>query len=216
MESEREQTVRLQVEGNATEYPYDTVQKVSIPFFNDLYKRSAASLLQSIRTFTRRIIRSTTTEYPITIAGHVIGPDDVHRAWRVCSNKMTGLDYLFYLNKYTTEFTRKGSTVLHVEDIDTKVEQSIFDELPSLALYKEVILSTTTSTGKIVLFLILPTNKTLNVYTTTPGEEDDGVHEITTKLLAVIRRILLHDYSVVHRLSLQRPFHADPFFLPCF
>lgn len=100
--------------------------------------------------------------------------------------------------------------------MDTKEERSIFDELPNLTLYQEIILSTITSTGKIVLFLILPTNKTLNVYPTTPGQEDNGVHEITTKLLAVIHRYLLQDYSVVHRLSLQRLFHADPFFLALF
>lgn len=194
----------------STKYPYE-IQRPIIPTFRDPYQRPAASLLQSIRIYTKRIIKSTATVFPITINDTDIGLDDVKRAWRLCSSKMTKLDYLAYLEKYTTESSRKGATVLHVDDILQKDQVHVFDELPDLSLYQEVLLSTLSSTQKLVVYLILPGTCTLNVYITSPGE-DDGVNEITSKLLSVLRTYLLHDYSIVHRLTLQRTFHDDSFF----
>lgn len=87
----------------------------------------------------------------------------------------------------------------------------IFDELPDVSLYQEVLLSTLSTTHKLVVYLIVPGTCTLNVYVTSPGE-DDGINEITSKLLAVLRTYLHHDYSIVDRLQLQLTFHDDSFF----
>lgn len=193
-----------------TKYPYE-IQRPIIPTFRDPYQRPAASLLQSIRIYTKRIIKSTATIFPITINDTDIGLDDVKLAWRLCSSKMTKLDYLAYLERYTTESSRKRVTVLHVDDILQKDQVHIFDELPNVSLYQEVLLSTLSTTHKLVVYLIVPGTCTLNVYVTSPGE-DDGINEITSKLLAVLRTYLHHDYSIVDRLPLQRTFHNDSFF----
>ena len=103
-----------------SKYPYKT-QRPSIPSYTDAYKRSPVSLLESLRILTKRMTKSTTTVYPILIDDSVIGPEDVYRTLRLCGNEMSDADYLFYLEKYISESTRKGAIVLHVDVLQTVV-----------------------------------------------------------------------------------------------
>lgn len=91
-------------------------------------------------------------------------------------------DFLFYVNKFIAEATRKGSIVLHVNVLQ-KDERLVFDELPDQTLYQDIILSTTTATGEVQR---PTTNHTLNVYLPSLVGNDE-INVITFKMSSISR-----------------------------
>ena len=187
-------------------YPY-IPQRVNLPSLSDPYNRQVASLLKSMGIILNQIATSTTTLFPITIDHTVYTADDLSRMWRTCSNAMSSADYVYYVNKFATESTKKGSVMIHI-DLIGENEEELLDELQYLTVHQEIVISTFTTDGKVLIFLVLPSNRTINTYCSSPVQYNE-VREIVSKLLGILRVIFSREFSLKRWLSVQDRFHED-------
>ena len=186
-------------------YPYTSCPiKVPSPT-SDRYKRNIASLLHSIGTMSNKITNSTLTQFTM---------EDINRIARVCTNGMTMDDYLHFFIQLYEEPARATSRIVHLNILESDGSRD-FANMSDLAQYEDIILSCISSTGKIVLFLILPSLSTVEAFCPTPISYDD-VKETLNSLLAVLSLSFGKPFTIRLRLQVPQNFHRDPLFTALF
>ena len=203
------------------EYPYASPKELALPVHRDPYQRCLSSLLCSMGHLLSNILRNQIPKYKlnqyISFGSQIAPRDDIQRSARVCCNSMTLMDYKDLYAKFARNASQpRHSLMIHVDDIPDKTERRLMDDcLPRLSDYQHILISTTTDTGKIVLFLILPFFLTVDTYCTSPIQFEE-VRDIVSKLLVVLRVSFSYHFKCKLRLQLQQNFHTDPVFLALF
>ena len=140
--------------------------------------------------------------------------DEIKRISRVCNNAMTIDDYIhFFIQLYEVP-TRETSLIIHLNILEADATR-YFANIPDLAQYEDIILSSLSSTGKVVLFLILPSLSTIEAFCPTPVSYED-VKETLKNLLTVLTRSFGKPFSIRLRLQVPQNFHRDPLFTALF
>jgi hypothetical protein len=159
------------VVSNPGEYPY-VAQEFPLRRIKDHYKRNVSSLLKSIGSFTKKTCnpKNVNNFLPVQVNDTRYMADDFRRISRVCTKEMTPPDYEhFFFPETQRGCTRKGSLVRHVH-LFQKQETALFEELPDLRFYRDIILSTSTfsATGNVLLFLVSTSQSTIDIHCTAP------------------------------------------------
>jgi hypothetical protein len=185
-------------------YPYVS-QHVRLPTFIDPYQRNIASLLASIAALCLKIKKSIWWEYTL---------DEIKQIGRICNNEMTTQDYEKYFHLLFDDTSHPGCTVLHLNLLESHVT-STNSSIQDLTNSERVILSSYSSTGKVILFHIIPSKSSVDAYCTTiiPYHEIKGTLEQLLKLLSTV---FGKTFSVKLRLQVPQSFHADPLFTALF
>jgi len=143
-------------------YPY-TSRPLNLPSVRvDPYQRNIASLLSSLGAFANQLSQP--------LAGVVFHFDDILRFRRVCNNAMSIDDFRhFHTKVFISPGLRSGYSIVHIDHLPTEDNTSTTtnDTPPDLSPYNFIILSTLCTTGKLVIFLILPNQSTIDAYCTT-------------------------------------------------
>jgi hypothetical protein len=188
-------------------YPYDyrDTQLPPSPRI-DRYQRSEASLIRSIGCLAHRVTRSTLPDYTI---------DEIKQAGRVCSNIMTFDDYLHFFGRIFDEPTDATTLILHLNLLSADDTRHFIRLLPNLTEYEVIILSTVSSTGKVVILLILPAQSTIDTYCILPIQFDEMKEPLKT-LNRFLSQAFGRTFSINRRLQVPMSFHPDPLFVALF
>jgi len=85
-----------------------------------------------------------------------------------------------------------------------------------LTQYSDIIFSTFSPKGnKVILFFVLPTNKTVDVYCTFPIQFCD-IEGILLKMSQLLQVTFGKSFTIIERLHLKKKFHPDPLFMALF
>lgn len=188
-------------------YPYviDDIEKLPSPPI-DHYQRNKASLLTSIGSFAQKVSRSTLPDFSI---------EEIKQAGRVCTFVMTMDDYLHFFGQTFQEPTRTSTLILHLNLLQEDEIRYFNRLLPTLTEYDDIILSTVSSTGKVVLLRILPAESAIDTYCITPVQFDE-MKELLKALLALLSQACGRRFSINLRLQVPVSFHPDPLFVALF
>ena len=202
------------------QYPYTPQRKLNLPTYKDLYLRSVSSLLCSMGALMTRIYERKLPQYKpngiISFGNQLCSMDEVERCARVCNNGMTRLDYEYFFKRMARDPPLQNrSYMIHLDIQNRTVRRLIDDFLPRLSDYQNILISTCTTTGKIVLFLILPELSTIDAYCTTPLPYYE-VRAIISKLRVVLRIYFPFPFTLKLRLQVHQTFHKDPIFMALF
>ena len=128
-------------------YPYVS-RDDDLPSYNDPHQRNVASLLASIASFCMKV--------DVSKIRDIKSVAEVKQIGRICNNEMTVEDYAQYINSIleSLRFVDDKSTILHLNLLELD-ESSTNRSIPNLQDYEHIILSSYSSTGKVIVFLIL-------------------------------------------------------------
>jgi len=189
-------------------YPYASHDIDVVPRHRqaDSHNRNVASLLASIGAFAHQIPKANTPgENP---GDYTI--EELNRFDRVCNNGMTMDDYMRFHSELFDEPTRETTAILHLNVLE--IEEP---NVPNFTQFEDIILSTFSSTGKVVLFLIVPSQSTIDAFCTTAVAYDE-VKDILKALLKLLSNACGKAFTVNLRLRIPDGFHPDPLFMALF
>jgi len=172
----------------------------------DRYQRNKASLLTSIGCLAHKVSRSTLADF---------SSDEIKQAVRVCSSSMTMDDYLHFFGTIFGDPTRTTTLILHLDLLQVDETRYFTRLIPHLTEYEVIILSTVSSTGKVVLLLILPAESSIDTYCIFPVQFDE-MKEPLKILIQFLTQAFDRTFSINRRLQVPSSFHPDPLFVALF
>ena len=124
----------------------------------------------------------------------------------------TSSDYEHFFDIIATNYTRKGQITLHL-DLLRPDESEIFEELPVLNLFNQIIISTFSRTGKAILFFITPSEFQIDTYCPTLVSFPE-INDVATRLHIILQKTFSHEFSLQCRLQVPDAFpNNDPLFM---
>jgi len=203
------------VEVAQTEYPF-TAGFLNIPTIpKDPYERNVPSLLASMTTFAESILTDMIkfrNPDAITVPKQAtFSLTEIHLLCRICNNTLTSGDYMILFQHILGDRPSKRTTAFHLDFLQ-RDEREICDNLPSLTVYSEIMISTFTAKGNVILFLILPSQATVEMYLTSRIDSNEvDVH--FQKLHAILQRAFNRPFVLHRRLQVPDNFHPNSFIM---
>jgi len=138
---------------------------------------------------------------------------EIKQAGRMCNNVMTMDDYLHFFAKVSDEPTR-NSLIVHL-DLLQEDETRYLRQLSNLSQYTDIILSTVSSSGKLVLLFTTSSQAIINVFCTIPIQFNE-MNDPLQSLLVLLSQSHGRTFSIGRCLQIPNGFHPDPLFLAPF
>jgi len=198
-----------------TKYPYANPRSLDIPECPDFFERNPISLLSSFSAFANGLLKKTKINKGIVEFRFGFGTDnrlsvkDVERLQRVCSSSMSNDDYVDIFRQVVPLPGAKHTAAFHI-DIINQHENTIFEELPELVRYAEILFSTFSASGTVVLYFVQTHNHTVETFCSS----EIGLNVIqpqVEKLSRLLFKTYHHNFSIERRLKeIPVDLHKDP------